>query len=122
MDDQDDLLEGTLYPVLSPIPVLTSTCLFCPDFSALTCSFSWVINLYISSAGEFSAKEEEYRRDAKKEIPIPNWRFGRVVVSAAGGQTQQKTKRNGKSNPIHGMSFHYRPDYYMSYSFVSSQK
>jgi len=71
MDDQDDLLQGDLYPVLSPIPALPLTCLFYPDFSALTGSFSCVMNLYISSAGEFSAKEQEYRRDAKKEIPIP---------------------------------------------------
>ena len=69
MDDQDDLLEGKLYPVLSPFPTLLSSCRLYPSLSGLTGTFSCAMNLYISSAGEISAKEEEYRRDAKKEIP-----------------------------------------------------
>ena len=71
MDDQDDLLQGDLYPVLSPVPTLPSTCLFYPSLLVLTGTFWCAMNGYISSAGEFSAKKEAYRRDAKKEIPIP---------------------------------------------------
>jgi len=71
MDDQDDLLEGKLYPVLSPIPALLSTCRLYSSLPALTGTFSCVMNLYIGSAGDFLAKEEKNRGYEKKQIPIP---------------------------------------------------
>ena len=33
------------------------------------------MDLRSNSAGDFSAKKEEYRRDAKKEIPVPQLRY-----------------------------------------------